>query len=145
MAVNSLREIGRGYPPRCAAVAQETQTKRKYKTIKLSRLSNSSVRSHRVMMLGRKRSTLSLMNAEAEDVEEETMVSGWGEAEDMKEDLLKDWGEVLEKWDGKQRDKARPKQLSKLCRKVSNLYYRSVNFVCKLCREVSKLCSELAL
>jgi hypothetical protein len=52
-----------------------------------------------------------------EDGEEETMVSGWGEAEDMKEDLLKDWGEVLEKWDGKQRDKARPKQLSKLCRK----------------------------
>lgn len=63
--------------------------------------------------------TLSLMNPEAEEGEEETMVSGWGEAEDMKEDMLKDWGEILEKWDGKQKEKARPKQLSKLCRKVS--------------------------
>lgn len=58
---------------------------------------------------------------QVEDAEEETMVSGWGEAEDLKEDLLKDWGEVLEKWDGKQKDKSRPKQLSKLCRKVSIL------------------------
>ena len=72
------------------------------------------------MLSRRKRSTtLSLLNAEVEDGEEETMVSGWGEAEDLKEDQLKDWGEVLEKWDGKQREKARPKQLSKLCRKVS--------------------------
>lgn len=65
----------------------------------------------------KRRRTLCLI--QVEDAEEETMVSGWGEAEDMKEDLLKDWGEVLEKWDGKQRDKGRPKQLSKLCRKVS--------------------------
>ena len=45
------------------------------------------------------------------------MISGWGEADDdMREDLLKDWGELLEKWDGKH--KTRPKQLVKLCRKV---------------------------
>lgn len=73
-------------------------------------------------VLKRKRSTLSLINAaEVEDGEEDMMVSGWGEAEDMKEDLLKDWGEVLDKWDGKQREKTRPKQLSKLCRKVRHL------------------------
>ena len=53
-----------------------------------------------------------------DEVEEETLVSGWGEAEDMKEDQLKDWGELLEKWDGKHREKNRPKQLVKLCRKV---------------------------
>ena len=57
--------------------------------------------------------------AEVEDGEEETMVSGWGEAEDMKEDLLKEWGEALEKWDIKQRERTRPKLISKLCRKVS--------------------------
>lgn len=63
---------------------------------------------------------LSPVDSEVDDGEEETMmISGWGEAEDMKEDLLKDWGEVLEKWDGKQKEKNRPKQLSKLCRKVS--------------------------
>jgi hypothetical protein len=121
MAVDSLREIARRYPPHGATVAPETQTNRKYKCCKLLRSSSSSstnnARTHRVGMIGRKRSTLSLLNPEVEDGEEETMVSGWGEAEDMKEDLLKDWGEVLEKWDGKQRDKARPKQLSKLCRK----------------------------
>ena len=121
MAVDSLREIARRYPPHGATVAPETQTKRKYKCCKLLRSSSSTndACTHCVGMLGRKRSTLSLLNPEVEDGEEETMVSGWGEAEDMKEDLLKDWGEVLDKWDGKQRDKARPKQLSKLCRKVS--------------------------
>lgn len=119
MAVDSLRAIAKRYPPRGTAVAPETQTKRKYKCCKFIRSSGNSSSGHRVGMIGRKRSTLSLLNAEVEDGEEETMVSGWGEAEDMKEDLLKDWGEVLEKWDGK--DKARPKQLSKLCRKVSIL------------------------
>lgn len=69
-----------------------------------------------VSVMKRKRA---LCLIQVEDAEEETMVSGWGEAEDMKEDLLKDWGEVLDKWDGKQKDKGRPKQLSKLCRKVS--------------------------
>ena len=34
----------------------------------------------------------------------------------MREDLLKDWGDLLDKWDGK--EKTRPKQLVKLCRKV---------------------------
>ena len=113
MAVDTLREIARLYPQHGATVAPEMQTNHAYKT-----------RCKCIRGLGdrllRKRSTLSLLNAaEVEEGEEETMVSGWGEAEDMKEDLLKDWGEVLEKWDGKQRDKARPKQLSKLCRKVS--------------------------
>ena len=34
----------------------------------------------------------------------------------MREDLLKDWGEILERWDGK--DRARPSRVTKLCRKV---------------------------
>ena len=115
MAVDSLREITQLYPSRGASVSPETQTNRKYK-----RSSGSSNGALAGIPLRRKRSTLSLLNAaEVEDGEEETMVSGWGEAEDMREDLLKDWGEILEKWDGKQKEKARPKQLSKLCRKVS--------------------------
>ena len=45
------------------------------------------------------------------------MVSGWGEEKPgMREDLLKDWGEILERWDGK--DRARPSRVIKLCRKV---------------------------
>ena len=44
------------------------------------------------------------------------LLSGWGEVDDMREDLLKDWGDLLDKWDGK--EKTRPKQLIKLCRKV---------------------------
>ena len=43
-------------------------------------------------------------------------MSGWGKVEDMREDLLKDWGDLLEKWDGK--DRSRPSKLIKLCRKV---------------------------
>ena len=115
MAVDSLREITQLYPSRGASVSPETQTNRKYK-----RSGGSGNGALAGIPLRRKRSTLSLLNAaEVEDGEEETMVSGWGEAEDMREDLLKDWGEILEKWDGKQKEKARPKQLSKLCRKVS--------------------------
>ena len=93
------------------SVTNKTSTRHKYR-----KSSKDSITS----TLKRKRSTLSLLNAaQVEEGEDDVMVSGWGEAEDMKEDLLKDWGEVLDKWDGKQRDKARPKQLSKLCRKVS--------------------------
>ena len=51
------------------------------------------------------------------DDENDVLVSGWGDVEDMREDLLKDWGEMLEKWDGK--DRSRPGKLIKLCRKVS--------------------------
>ena len=48
--------------------------------------------------------------------DDDLVVSGWGEVDDMREDLLKDWGELLEKWDG--RDKMRPSKLTNLCRKV---------------------------
>ena len=48
--------------------------------------------------------------------DDDLVVSGWGEVDDMREDLLKDWGELLEKWDG--RDKTRPSKLINLCRKV---------------------------
>ena len=48
--------------------------------------------------------------------DDDVVVSGWGEVDDMREELLKDWGELLEKWDG--RDKTRPSKLVNLCRKV---------------------------
>ena len=35
----------------------------------------------------------------------------------MREDLLKDWGDILERWVGK--EKTRPTKVVKLCRKVS--------------------------
>ena len=50
---------------------------------------------------------------EADDI----VVSGWGDVEGMNEEQLKDWGEVLERWDG--RDRVRPSRIVKLCRKVS--------------------------
>ena len=48
--------------------------------------------------------------------DDDVVVSGWGDVDDMREDLLKDWGELLEKWDG--REKTRPSKLVNLCRKV---------------------------
>ena len=55
-----------------------------------------------------------------DDLEDDMQViSGWGDVDDMREDLLKDWGDLLEKWDGK--EKSRPKPLIKLCRKVNHL------------------------
>ena len=48
--------------------------------------------------------------------EEGDLVSGWGDVEGMREDLLKDWGDILERWDGK--DRNRPSRVVKLCRKV---------------------------
>lgn len=58
----------------------------------------------------------SLPACPVDEIEDDVLLSGWGEVDDMREDLLKDWGDLLEKWDGK--EKARPKQLMKLCRKV---------------------------
>ena len=55
--------------------------------------------------------------------DDEVLLSGWGEVDDMREDLFKDWGDLLEKWDGK--DKSRPKQLVKLCRKVCMMEWES--------------------
>lgn len=54
----------------------------------------------------------------AEDEDDDMVVSGWGDVErpGMRVDLLKDWGEILERWDGK--DRARPSRVIKLCRKV---------------------------
>lgn len=45
------------------------------------------------------------------------VISGWGDVEGMREELLEDWGDMLERWDGK--DRARPSRVVKLCRKVS--------------------------
>lgn len=53
-----------------------------------------------------------------EEEDDDFVVSGWGDNEGIREDLLKDWGEVLEHWDGK--DRARPSRVIKLCRKVSD-------------------------
>ena len=57
--------------------------------------------------------------------DDDLVVSGWGEVDDMREDLLKDWGELLEKWDG--RDKVRPSRLINLCRKVSSTYIHTLH------------------
>ena len=111
MAVESLRALSALY-----AVSGD----RAPDTIVPSARTPKAIYKPRTSSLKRKRYILSLVNpAEVEDGEEDPMVSGWGEEEDMKEDLLKDWGEVLEKWDIKQRERSRPKQISKLCRKVS--------------------------
>ena len=59
-----------------------------------------------------------------EGEEVDFLVSGWGDQEvDLRDDLLKQWGDMLEKWDGRERwdpsgDKPRNKQLVKLVRKV---------------------------
>ena len=112
MAVDSLRALSALYPV-SGDRAAETRTASASSTPR-------AVYKPRGGSLKRKRYILSLVNpAEVEDGEEETMVSGWGEAEDMKEDLLKEWGEALEKWDIKQRERTRPKLISKLCRKAS--------------------------
>lgn len=46
---------------------------------------------------------------------DEVLVSGWGEVDDFGMEQLKDWQEVLDKWDGK--EPQRPSRLVKLCRK----------------------------
>ena len=51
-----------------------------------------------------------------EEEDDEILVSGWGDVEGMREDLFKDWGEILERWVGK--EKSRPTRVVKLCRKV---------------------------
>lgn len=49
--------------------------------------------------------------------DDEILVSGWGDVnKDFSDDLVGEWGVMLEKWDGQ--DKSRPKSLRKLCRKV---------------------------
>lgn len=50
--------------------------------------------------------------------EDDVVISGWGDVEGMREELLKDWGDILERWDGKER--GRPSKVIKLCRKVSD-------------------------
>ena len=122
MAIDSLRAMSALCAVHSAVVAPETDssaTANPTATSVFKCRSKSSGNSSSA--LKRKHSTLYLMNPEVDEGEEDPMVSGWGEAEDMKEDLLKDWGEVLEKWNGKQKEKTRPKQLSKLCRKVSQV------------------------
>ena len=49
--------------------------------------------------------------------EDDMVVSGWGDpGVRMREDLLKEWGDIFERWDGKER--GRPSKVTKLCRKV---------------------------
>ena len=64
-------------------------------------------------------SSLLLPPLTVEEFDEDVLVSGWGEVDDMREDLLKDWGDLLDKWDGK--DRSRPSKLIKLCRKVRDI------------------------
>ena len=69
----------------------------------------------------------------AED-DDDIVVSGWGDVEGMREDLLKDWGDMLERWDGK--DRARSSKLIKLCRKVLlPLCVYAISFFFLNCRE----------
>ncbi len=51
--------------------------------------------------------------------EDDIILSGWGDVDDSREDLLKDWGHMLEEWDGRDKDKPKPNKLIKLCRKVN--------------------------
>ena len=51
-----------------------------------------------------------------DDDDDDVVMSGWGDVEGMREDLLKDWGDILERWNGK--DRTRPSRVIKLCRKV---------------------------
>ena len=49
--------------------------------------------------------------------DDEILMSGWGDMnKEFSDDLVGEWGVMLEKWDGQ--DKSRPKSLRKLCRKV---------------------------
>ncbi len=52
--------------------------------------------------------------------DDDVIVSGWGDVDDTREDLLQDWGQMLEEWDGRDRDKPKPSKLIKLCSKVRN-------------------------
>jgi len=60
---------------------------------------------------------LSLLESRDLTEEDEVIVSGWGDVDDTREDLLADWGAMLDDWDG--RDK--PSKLVKLCSKVWTL------------------------
>ena len=66
------------------------------------------------------------LNIVADEPEESDMVvSGWGDDEsDLRDDLLQQWSEMLERWDGRDKwdphgDKQRAKTLCKLVRNVS--------------------------
>ncbi len=59
---------------------------------------------------------MSVPSLAAEEEDDDMVVSGWGDVEGMREDLLKDWGDIFERWDGKER--TRPSKVVKLCRKV---------------------------
>lgn len=59
--------------------------------------------------------------------DDDILVSGWGgkDEEDLRDDLLKLWSDMLEKWDGRDKwdpkgEKTRSRQLVKLVRKVIN-------------------------
>ena len=67
---------------------------------------------------------------------DEVLVSGWGEVDDFGMEQLKDWQEVLDKWDGK--EPQRPSRLVKLCRKVHTLYSTVYIIMCIL---LHTLCS----
>ncbi len=52
--------------------------------------------------------------------DDDIILSGWGDVDDSREDLLQDWGHMLEEWDGRDREKPKPNKLIKLCSKVGN-------------------------
>lgn len=64
----------------------------------------------------RKKNVVGRVSVEALE-DDEVLMSGWGDInKDFSDDLVGEWGVMLDKWDGQ--DKSRPKSLRKLCRKV---------------------------
>ena len=64
----------------------------------------------------RKKNVVGHVSVEALE-DDEVLMSGWGDInKDFSDDLVGEWGVMLDKWDGQ--DKSRPKSLRKLCRKV---------------------------
>ena len=68
---------------------------------------------------------LSVCDLSVDELDEgDVLVSGWGDDDnDLNDDLLKQWSDMLERWDGRDKwdpkgDKPRSKQLCKLVRKV---------------------------
>ena len=52
--------------------------------------------------------------------EDEIILSGWGDVDDTREDLFKEWKQMLDEWDGTDKDKPKPSKLIKLCSKVGH-------------------------
>ena len=60
--------------------------------------------------------------------------------DDTREDLFKEWKQMLDEWDGGDKDKPKPSKLIKLCSKVGHCtFFLLVDFGCKC----SKGCSVI--